>query len=50
MKATLSEIKNILVYADWIDMPRQMSAPALIGTLKVEQIRGKEIFSFAYDM
>jgi hypothetical protein len=42
LKAT-SHIKNILVYADWIGMPKTMVPPSLIGTLNVEQILGKEL-------
>ncbi len=47
--ATISKIKKIYVYADWIGMSREMITPAPIGILKAEQIRGKEIFSFEYD-
>ena len=49
MAASISKIKNILVYADWIDMPGRMAGPVLIGVLRAEQIRGREVFSFAYD-
>jgi serine/threonine-protein kinase HipA len=49
MARAASHIKNILVYADWIGMPKPMVAPSLIGTLNAEQIRGKEVFSFGYD-
>jgi serine/threonine-protein kinase HipA len=49
MAATVTKMKNILVYADWINMPRRMASPALIGKLKVQQIRAREIFSFEYD-
>jgi len=38
--------KNIYVYADWIGL----SEPTLIGTLHVMPSRGKEIFSFEYDI
>ena len=38
-------MKEIFVYADWIDL----EGPHLMGTLKVELLRGKEIFSFSYD-
>ena len=47
--ATISKIKKIYVYADWIGMSREMITPAPIGILKAEQVRGKEIFSFEYD-
>jgi serine/threonine-protein kinase HipA len=36
--------KQILVYADWIDLGGTM----LMGTLQAEQVRGKEVFSFSY--
>jgi serine/threonine-protein kinase HipA len=36
--------KQILVYADWIDLNGTM----LMGTLQAEQVRGKEVFSFSY--
>jgi serine/threonine-protein kinase HipA len=49
MKAPGSTTKNILVYADWIDMPGRTPVPALIGKLKAEQVRGREVFSFEYD-
>ncbi len=38
--------KNIYVYADW----SELSGPALIGTLRVESIRGNEVFSFEYNI
>lgn len=38
-------MKEIYVYADWIDL----EGPHLMGTLKAELLRGKEIFSFSYD-
>lgn len=38
-------MKEILVYADWIGM----SEPLIMGILRVEQIRGEEIFSFEYE-
>lgn len=38
--------KNIKVYADWIGL----SGPMLMGTLHVIPSRGKEIFSFEYDV
>lgn len=37
--------KNIYVYADWLGL----NGPVLIGTLRVESIRGNEVFSFEYD-
>ncbi|MDR1161151.1 MAG: HipA domain-containing protein, partial [Tannerellaceae bacterium] len=36
--------KKIYVYADWIEL----EAPALMGILSAEPLRGKEIFSFEY--
>jgi len=36
--------RTIYVYADWL----QLGAPQLIGALYSETLRGKEIFSFAY--
>jgi len=36
--------KEIWVYADWIEL----GGATLMGTLKAEQVRGREIFSFAY--
>lgn len=36
--------KEILVYADWQDL----DGVTLMGTLKAERTRGKEIFSFSY--
>ena len=44
MAKTTHQIKQILVYADWIDLGRTM----LMGTLQVERVRGKEVFSFFY--
>ena len=38
-------MKEIFVYADWINL----EGPHLMGTLKAELLRGKEIFSFSYD-
>lgn len=38
-------MKQILVYADWVEL----GSPQLMGSLKVEQLRGKEIFSFSYE-
>ncbi len=37
--------KNIYVFADWYKLLK----PTLLGTLKVEQLRGHEVFSFEYD-
>ncbi len=37
--------KNIYVYADW----PELQAPALMGCLNTQFIRGKEIFSFEFD-
>ena len=37
--------KPILVYADW----QELAGTKLMGTLKAEQVRGKEVFSFSYD-
>lgn len=37
--------REIFVYADWIGL----GGPRLIGRLKAEPIRGKEIFSFSYE-
>lgn len=37
--------KQILVYADWIDL----GSTLLLGTLQTQQVRGKEVFSFAYE-
>ncbi|WP_394994114.1 type II toxin-antitoxin system HipA family toxin [Emticicia sp.] len=37
--------RNILVYADWEDLPKN----SLVGTLSATQVRGKEIFSFEYE-
>lgn len=36
--------QNILVYADWVEI----GTPILIGILRSEVLRGKEIFSFEY--
>ncbi len=36
--------RSILVYADWIGL----SGPIHMGTLRSMQVRGKEVFSFAY--
>jgi serine/threonine-protein kinase HipA len=37
--------KQLWVYADWIEL----SGVKLMGILQAEQVRGKEVFSFAYD-
>ncbi len=37
--------KIIYVYADWSGSIR----PTLVGNLRVESIRGNEVFSFEYD-
>jgi serine/threonine-protein kinase HipA len=37
--------KTIYVYADWDGL----SKPTLMGTLRTEQVRGNEIFSFEYN-
>ena len=39
-----NEKNRIYVYADWIEL----GSPTLMGTLSVEFLRGKEIFSFEY--
>lgn len=44
MATSKHHTKQILVYADWTDV----SGPTLMGTLQVQQVRGKEIFSFSY--
>jgi serine/threonine-protein kinase HipA len=44
MAKSTHHIKQILVYADWIDLGGTM----LMGTLQAEQVRGKEVFSFSY--
>lgn len=36
---------DILVYADWVGL----NEPARFGTLSVIHIKGREVFSFAYD-
>jgi serine/threonine-protein kinase HipA len=36
---------NILVYADWTELGK----PFLMGTLSATHIKGREVFSFAYD-
>ncbi|CAL1516852.1 hypothetical protein [Chitinophaga sp. MM2321] len=45
MAKTGAYTKQILVYADWMEL----EGAALMGTLRIEQVRGKEIFSFSYD-
>ncbi len=37
-------MKEILVYADWLELPNQM----LVGSLRSEVSKGEEIFSFEY--
>lgn len=44
MSTQTSNSKEILVYADWLELKK----PVLMGSLQVDQMRGKEIFSFAY--
>jgi serine/threonine-protein kinase HipA len=39
-----NEVRNIYVYAHWVGMKE----PVLMGELKAEFVRGKEIFSFSY--
>ena len=38
--------RTIFVYADW----QELETPILIGELYSERLRGKEVFSFAYDI
>ena len=38
-------MKEIIVYADWQELPTAMK----MGMLRAEQVRGEEIFSFEYD-
>jgi hypothetical protein len=38
-------MKTLQAIADWADL----ATPTLMGTLRVEQTRGKEVFSFTYD-
>ena len=45
MPKSLSTIKQMLVYADW----KELGGAQLMGTLRSEQLRGREVFSFAYD-
>ena len=40
-----NDVRNIYVYAQWTGMKE----PVLMGELKAEFVRGKEIFSFSYD-
>ncbi|MGF7010240.1 hypothetical protein M2145_000946 [Lachnospiraceae bacterium PF1-21] len=40
----MNDEKKIFVYSDWND-----NIPQLLGTLYVNVIRGKELFSFEYD-
>lgn len=44
MSKSTHHIKQILVFADWIDL----GGTLLMGTLQAEQVRGKEVFSFSY--
>jgi serine/threonine-protein kinase HipA len=44
MAKSTRHIKQILVYADWMDLGGNI----LMGTLQAEQVRGKEVFSFTY--
>jgi len=37
--------RTIYIYADW----KELGSPVLVGELFSEQLRGKEIFSFAYN-
>lgn len=39
-----NDVRNIYVYAHWAGMKE----PVLMGELKAEFARGKEIFSFSY--
>ena len=39
-----NDVRNIYVYAHWVGMKE----PVLMGELKTEYVRGKEIFSFSY--
>lgn len=45
MAKNTDHIKQILVYADWVEL----GSTRFMGTLKAEQVRGKEVFSFSYD-
>ncbi len=36
---------DILVYADWFEL----KTPTRMGTLNVSHVKGREVFSFAYD-
>lgn len=38
-------MKEIMVYADWVELPSRLK----MGLLRVDKIRGKEVFSFEYD-
>jgi len=38
-------MKEILVYADWVNL----GSPQVMGILRTELLRGKEIFSFTYE-
>lgn len=41
----MSNVKEIFVYVQWVGM----TDPLLIGTLRVHDARGKELFGFRYD-
>ncbi|SFE97616.1 serine/threonine-protein kinase HipA [Chitinophaga sp. CF118] len=41
----MAESKNIWVYADWVDL----KGARLMGQLKIEPVRGKDVFSFHYE-
>ncbi|WP_400194280.1 type II toxin-antitoxin system HipA family toxin [Hymenobacter sp. B81] len=41
-----AERRQVYVYADWQGLP---AGPPLMGTLSAVPVRGKEVFSFAYD-
>jgi len=38
-------MKEIIVYADWQELPTAMK----MGMLRADQVRGEEVFSFEYD-
>ncbi|RZJ56768.1 MAG: type II toxin-antitoxin system HipA family toxin, partial [Hymenobacter sp.] len=40
------ERRQLYVYADWQGLAQ---GPQLMGTLSAVPVRGKEVFSFAYD-
>lgn len=41
-----TNITKILVYADWLGL----NGPKLMGTLSIQSIRGRQIFSFQYEL